>query len=811
MKAVILAAGEGARMGPFTASVPKVMIPVGNRPLLESVVHALVENGVRDLVFVVGYRRERIQSHFQDGKSFHARITYVTQQKQLGTAHGVSEARPHLEGPFLVLNGSNMVDGRFVEDLLGSDGKPAVLITQSERPRAYGVVTVEGKNLVGITEKPTEVISNLINTGAYALDERICEEIARLARVGKHGLPSAVSALAQRTPVLALRTEGTWVDALYPWDLLRLNATALKAAPEVRSGTIEPAVTIRGRVSIGDGCVIRSGAYLQGPLSLGPGCEIGPNAVLLPSTSLGKNVRIGAHTSVANSILMDDVILGPASVVQDGVIGSGVVARAGLLAASGSADVQMEGEWHAVPQLGALIGEDVEIGNGVSAAPGTVINERARVESGARLRGTIPAGAGVLEMCGSVENYASLREGLEARGHTFVSQTDTESLVHLIESYYEGNLEDATRKALHEARGSYAILAIHADEPGKVVGARNESPLVVGVGPDENFLASDVPALLRHTDRVLYVMDKEMVVITPKGVSLTDLEGKAVARDPQRITWSLEDAEKGGFDHFMLKEIHEAPKAIHETLLGRLANLEVDGFLSEGVTSVKLVACGSSYHAALVGKYVFEELARIPASAELASEYRYSQGPSERPLVILISQSGETADTLGAAREARRRGSKTLGISNVVGSSLTREVDKTIYTRAGIEIGVAATKTFIAQLVALYLIALKLGQDRGALGYDELDRLKDQLRSLPRAAQYVLNKADEIRGLAKTYGNARDMFYIGRHANYPVALEGALKLKEISYIHAEGYAAGELKHGPLALVNPSTPVVAVAG
>src|SRR5205809_662040 len=221
-------------------------------------------------------------------------------------------------------------------------------------------------------------------------------------------------------------------------------------------------------------------------------------------------------------------------------------------------------------------------------------------------------------------------------------------------------------------------------------------------------------------------------------------------------------------------------------------------------------ACGTSYHAALVGKYVFEEIARIPASAELASEYRYSQGPSERPLVILISQSGETADTLGAAREARRRGSKTLCISNVVGSSLTRETDKTIYTRAGIEIGVAATKTFIAQLVALYLIALKLGQDRGALGYDELDRLKDQLRSLPRAAQYVLDRADEIRNLAKKYGNARDVFYIGRHANYPVALEGALKLKEISYIHAEAYAAAELKHGPLALVTPATPVIAVA-
>src|SRR5438034_1907764 len=382
---------------------------------------------------------------------------------------------------------------------------------------------------------------------------------------------------------------------------------------------------------------------------------------------------------------------------------------------------------------------------------------------------------------GIIENFASLREKLEARGHKFVSQTDTESLVHLIESYYDGDLEAAIRKALHDVRGSYAILAVHADEPGKVVGARNESPLVVGLGPDENFLASDVPALLRYTDRVLYVMDKEMVVITPKGVELTDLEGHAVKREPQRITWSLEDAEKGGFEHFMLKEIHEGPKAIQETLLGRLANLEVNGFLSEGVTNVKLVACGTSYHAALVGKYILEEIARIPASAELASEYRYSQGPSERPLVILISQSGETADTLGAAREARRRGSKTLCISNVVGSSLKRETDKTIYTRAGIEIGGAATKTYIAQLVALYLIALKLGQDRGTLGYDELDRLKDQLRSLPRAAQYVLDRANEIRNLAKKCGNARDLIYIGRHANYPVALQ--LFAYEVAKMH----------------------------
>ncbi len=375
MKAVILAAGEGARMGPFTASVPKVMIPVGNRPLLEYVVQALAENGVRDLIFVVGYRRERIQSHFQDGKAFGAHITYVTQTKQLGTAHAIWEARGHLEDPFIVLNGSNMVDARFVEDLLAAAPKPAVLITQSERPQSYGVVTVRGKELVAITEKPA---------------------VERLAKEGKNDLPSAVSALAKRASLAALLTEGMWVDALYPWDLLRLNAAALKTTAERRAGTIEPAVTIRGRVTIGDGCVIRSGAYLQGPLSIGAGCEIGPNAVLLPSTSLGKNVRIGALTSVANSILMDDVILGPASVVQESVIGSGVVARAGLLAASGPGDVNIEGTWHSVPQIGALIGEDVEIANGVNAAAGTVVNERARVESGAKLRGTIPAGAVVL-------------------------------------------------------------------------------------------------------------------------------------------------------------------------------------------------------------------------------------------------------------------------------------------------------------------------------------------------------------------------------------------------------------------------------
>ena len=411
---------------------------------------------------------------------------------------------------------------------------------------------------------------------------------------------------------------------------------------------------------------------------------------------------------------------------------------------------------------------------------------------------------------GIIENFQALRETLEAKGHTFRSQTDTESLVHLIEDHYRGDLEAAVREALREVHGSYAIAAVCADEPGLVVGARNESPLVVGIGPDENFLASDVPALLRHTDQVVYMMDGEMVVLTPSSVLLKDLEGKAITREPERIAWNLEDAEKGGFEHFMLKEIFEQPKAIHETLLGRVANLDVDGFFAEGFTSVKLVACGTSYHAAMIGKYVLEEISRVPTSAELASEYRYAHAPAERPLVILLSQSGETADTLGAAREAKRRGCRTLAICNVVGSTLTREADKTIYTRAGPEIGVAATKTFLTQVVALYLIALRLGLDRGTLGYEEADRLKDELRSLPRAVQAVLGQSKFLEALAEKYGDAKDMFYIGRHVNYPVAMEGALKIKEISYCHAEAYAAGELKHGPLALLTASTPVVAVA-
>ncbi len=366
---------------------------------------------------------------------------------------------------------------------------------------------------------------------------------------------------------------------------------------------------------------------------------------------------------------------------------------------------------------------------------------------------------------GIIENYAELREELKGRGHTFRSQTDTETVVHLIEENYRGNLEDAVRAALGRVTGTYAILAVSADDPEKVVAARNFSPLVVGLGADENFLASDVPALLKHTDRVLYVMDREVVVITPTSVRILDLDGKPITREAQRISWTVEDAERGGFEHFMLKEIHEQPQAIHNTLLGRMTEVDANGFFHNGFTGVKLVACGTSFHASFVGKYILEEVAKVPTTVELAY---------------------------------------------IVGSSLTRETDRTMHTRAGLEIAVASTKSTTAQLVALYLVAIRMGLERGTLGPEDANRLRDELRALPRHVQTVLNQADAIDELARRYAGSRDMFFIGRGVNYPVSMEGALKMKEISYIHAEAYAGGELKHGPLALVTAETPVVAVA-
>jgi glucosamine--fructose-6-phosphate aminotransferase (isomerizing) len=399
------------------------------------------------------------------------------------------------------------------------------------------------------------------------------------------------------------------------------------------------------------------------------------------------------------------------------------------------------------------------------------------------------------------------------KNHKIESETDTEILVHLIEDNYKGDLEAAVRTSLKSVDGSYAIVVIHQDEPDKIVVARNESPLIIGVGSSENFIASDVPAVLKYTKRVIYLHNNELSVIGADSIRITDFNGKPIERDWKEITWSLEDAEKGGFDHYMLKEIFEQPKALREVLRGRVDEIifsDLTIFSESLMHGIKIIACGTSYHASLTGKYIFERLTRLPTTVELASEYRYSNPTNETPLVILITQSGETADTLAAAREARRRGCQTIALTNVVGSSITREVDDVIFIRVGPEISVAATKSFIGQLMCLYLTAIFIGETIGVLKPEDAKQLKETLRSLPSVVGQVLDNTDEIEKCAKWVGKSENMFYIGRNLNYPSALEGALKLKEISYIHAEGYPAGELKHGPLALLTKDTPVLAIA-
>ncbi len=411
---------------------------------------------------------------------------------------------------------------------------------------------------------------------------------------------------------------------------------------------------------------------------------------------------------------------------------------------------------------------------------------------------------------GIISNFMEVKEHLLATGHRFVSETDTEVFAHLVEEEMKDDLATAVRKALEKVEGTYAFVVVSAGLE-EIVAARRESPLVVGLGEGENFLASDVTALLKYTNRFVHVQDGEVVRITKDDVRIFDSEGSVVERMPEKVTWSLEDAEKGGYPHFMLKEIFEQPEAIHDSLLGRIESVEPEPFFQENnFSSVKIVACGTSYHAGLVGKYIIEELARVPTTVQISSEYRYSPVSRETPLVVLITQSGETADTLGAAREARKRGNKTVGIANVVGSAITREVDHVIYTRAGPEIGVAATKTFVTQLIALYLLAMELGVQNRSLTAQARRSMTSVLRNLPRYVQDVLNKAEGIESLAEKYSKANDMFFIGRSINYPIALEGALKTKEISYIHGEGFPAGELKHGPLALLSKDSPVIAVA-
>jgi glucosamine--fructose-6-phosphate aminotransferase (isomerizing) len=411
---------------------------------------------------------------------------------------------------------------------------------------------------------------------------------------------------------------------------------------------------------------------------------------------------------------------------------------------------------------------------------------------------------------GIISNFMDLRESLIGSGHKFSSDTDSEVFAHLVESELKDDLVDAVFGALERVEGTYAFAVVRAGGE-EIVATRRESPLVVGIGDGENFLASDVTALLKHTNRMVYIRDGEVVRITSEGVSLFDRERKRVEREPVKITWSLEDAEKGGYPHFMLKEIFEQPDAIHDSLLGRIESVESEPLLQgESFSSVKIVACGTSYHAGLVGKYIIEELAKIPTTVQISSEYRYSSVSTENPLVVLITQSGETADTVGAAREARKRGNRTVGIANVVDSAITREVDHVMYTRAGPEIGVAATKTFVTQLVSLYLLAMDLGVQNKSLAVQARRGMIDNLRRLPRDVQDVLNQAASIEAIADKYSSARDMFFIGRSINYPIALEGALKTKEISYIHGEGFPAGELKHGPLALISKESPVVAIA-
>ncbi|PYE55379.1 glutamine--fructose-6-phosphate transaminase (isomerizing) [Deinococcus yavapaiensis] len=418
---------------------------------------------------------------------------------------------------------------------------------------------------------------------------------------------------------------------------------------------------------------------------------------------------------------------------------------------------------------------------------------------------------------GIIENYLTLKEGLTERGHSFKSETDSEVLAHLIEEKYEGDLETAVRAALAEVRGAYGIVVTHVDHR-EIVAARTVSPLVMGVGDGEMFLASDVPALLPYTRRMVYLHDGDMVVLSEDGYRITNLSGERQSRDVVHIDWDAEAAEKGGFDTYMLKEIHEQPQALTNTLMGRLhdetGEVDLDIALDPACFErIQIVACGTAFYAGLVGEYLIEQLARVPVEVDVASEYRY-RAPivDEKTLVIVVSQSGETIDTLEALREAKKFGAKTLGVINAKGSSMTREVDDVLYIHAGPEIGVASTKAYTSMVGAMLLLALWLGRARGTLNAEKGAELLHGARELPRLVEEALSpeRLANIERIAEKYKDARDYLFLGRGVNAPTAFEGALKLKEISYIHAEAYAAGEMKHGPIALIDENLPVVVVA-
>jgi glutamine---fructose-6-phosphate transaminase (isomerizing) len=421
---------------------------------------------------------------------------------------------------------------------------------------------------------------------------------------------------------------------------------------------------------------------------------------------------------------------------------------------------------------------------------------------------------------GIVENWTELRDRLRAEGAEFTSETDAEVVAHLIASHFDGDLVEAVRLAYNDLRGHYAFVAMSADEPGVLVGARKECPLVVGLGDGESFIASAIPAFMTETRTVQLVHDGEIVAVTPDGSRFISPDGNEIEREVSDVDWNDEQAEKGGYETFMLKEIHEQADAVAETVAGRLGEAGVeledlggisDEFLKD-VRRVVIVACGTSYHAGLVGRYAIEWWSRRPVEMDIASEFRYRNPVlSERDLVIGISQSGETADTLAAMRLARERGAKVLAITNIQGSQATRDSDGVLFTRAGLEIGVAATKTFVAQVAAMYLFALKLAELHGTLEPEVLSALSAELRAMPHSIARLLEDVDDqVRTIAEHWKDAGFFLYLGRHVGLPICLEGALKLKEVSYIPTDAYAAGEMKHGPIALLDEQTPVVCVA-
>jgi glucosamine--fructose-6-phosphate aminotransferase (isomerizing) len=420
---------------------------------------------------------------------------------------------------------------------------------------------------------------------------------------------------------------------------------------------------------------------------------------------------------------------------------------------------------------------------------------------------------------GIIENYGALKVQLTKQGHTFQSDTDTEVLVHLIEEFYVDDLTAAVQKALGVVEGAFGIAVTHKNHPDLIVGARKGSPLVVGVGEGENYLASDVAAIMGHTRNVIYLDDGEMVTLTPDGVKTMNIKNETIKKEIQQITWDLDQIQKGGYEHFMLKEIFEQPQTIRDAFRGRilpevgdvkLGGIQLTDWELRNIRRIIILACGTSWHAGLVGEYLIEEYAHIPVEVEYASEFRY-RSPIIEPgtLCLVLSQSGETIDTLEAMREASRKGAKIMGITNVVGSTIARESECGVYIHAGPEIGVASTKAFTGQVTILALFAILLGR-RNILNADRGKKMLQELERIPDLVQSVLDQSDAIKEIAKVYAGHRNCLYLGRGANFPIALEGALKLKEISYIHAEGYPAAEMKHGPIALIDPDMPVVVIA-